>query len=447
MAENDIPFEKEAVLDFDFTMEEAIAEATRCLYCKKPFCTEACPVSNDISLFNKAIATGNFGEAGDIIAAHSNLPAICGRVCPRENQCEGACILGRKGKPIEIGKLERFAADFCMDHHLKKVKRIVKVSGKVAVIGAGPAGLTIAYDLIRLGYTVTVYDAGQEGGGIMMYGIPAFRLHKNIVRREIEALKKWGVQFVFDTCIGKDKTMADLRSEYDAVFIGMGTHSAQPLPLEGDTLPGMIEASAFLTLVQQVQNGTADFADIPVKQGDRVIVIGAGNVAIDAVRTAHRLTGEAKIVYRRGKINMKCLPSEYEEALADGVTFQFYSAPKGVVGENKVEGLRYERQEILADATMVPTGEYGIVPADKIIVAVGNQPDKDLLEGMDGLALNKWNYIITNESPYYGMTSLTGVFAAGDIVHEPATIVKAVQQAKQVSIGISFYLKDTLGQA
>jgi glutamate synthase (NADPH/NADH) small chain len=444
MSENNIYFEEEPAVDFDFTMEEAITEAARCLYCKKPFCTEACPISNDIPLFNKAIASGNFGEAADIIAVHSNLPAICGRVCPREKQCEGACVLSRKGKHIEIGKLERFVADFCMDNHIKKVKRVTKVNGHVAVIGAGPAGLSVAHDLIELGYGVIVYDANQEGGGVMMYGIPSFRLHKNIIRREIEALKERGVQFVFDTSIGKDKMLADLRSEYDAVFIGMGTHFPQPLPLAGDVLPGMIEASAFLTLVQQVQNGRADFADIPVKQGDHVIVIGAGNVAIDAVRTAQRLTGEAKIVYRRGKINMKCLPSEYEEALADGVTFQFYSAPKGVVGKDKVEGLRYERQEVLEDATMVPTGEYSVVPADKIIVAIGNQPDKNVLQGMEGLALNKWNYIITKESPYYGMTSLDGVFAAGDIVHEPATIVKAMKYAKLVALGISSYLKNKI---
>ena len=436
-----IRFEEEELHDLDYTMEEAIQEARRCLHCANPLCRRGCPIANEIPQFTKAVAEGNFGEAADILARHTNMPEICGRICPRENQCEGACILGKKGNPIQIGKIERFIADLDKENHIRPVKKSTKKAGRVAVIGSGPAGLTVAHDLAGLDYDVTVYEEKGEPGGVLLYGIPSFRLKKSVVHRHIADLEAMGVQFVCQTKFGTDLTLEQVWEQgYDACFLGMGTNVSQTLRLENDGLPGIVDASALLWTVQGVQNGEWSAEEIPVQPGQTVLIIGAGNVAIDAARTCKRLGCKVTVVYRRGEANMKCLRSEYEEAKEEGIEFLFYHAPKGVTGTEKIEGLVCEIQEVLEDATMVPTGKMETIPADVIVPAVGNVPEAAVLDTVPGLSRNTWNYLETKELPY-GMTSVPGVFAAGDLVHEPATVVLAMKEAKKAAAGIDEYIK------
>ncbi|MDU1247535.1 MAG: FAD-dependent oxidoreductase, partial [Veillonella sp.] len=296
--------------DADYTMEEALAEAKRCLNCPKPLCRMGCPIENEIPRFIQAIARGNFGEANDILAERTNLPSICGRVCPRENQCEGNCIMNKAKKPpINIGKLERFAADFESINELRKPKKIKQDLGKVAVVGSGPAGLSVAGDVAKLGYEVTVFEGQSEPGGVLLFGIPEFRLSKAVVRREIARLEGLGVKFVCNTFIGQDKTLDDLFAEgYDSIFIGTGTHIPQDVRMENDEVPGVFQAMYLLTNVQLVENGELDENQIPVKKGDRVIIIGGGNVAMDAARTCVRLGCEAvTVAYRRSQEQMPAL--------------------------------------------------------------------------------------------------------------------------------------------
>lgn len=431
--------------EHEFTMMEAITEAHRCLHCAKPLCRTGCPINNDIPEFIAAIGNGNFGDAYDIISQRSSLPSICGRICPKENQCEGACILNRAKKPINIGQLERFASDFVRETSKgKRVKPIIKDQGKIAVIGSGPAGISAAGDMAKAGYEVTVFEENSEPGGILMFGIPEFRLAKRIVRGEIEKLKALGVQFTCNTRVGKDITIDQLLDDgYDAVFIGVGTSLPTGLSIPGMDKPGVIQATELLDTVQHVVNGEADESAIPIRDGDTVIVIGAGNVAMDAARCSLRLThGDVTVVYRRGQINMAALPSEFEEAKEEGVEFKFYSAPMEVVGDEKAEGLRYETQKVLEDATMVPTGEFGIVPANKIVIAIGHKPDRLLGKAGNDVGLNDSGYVITNEAPYYGMTNRAGVFAAGDVVHKPATVVLAMREGKKAAEAMSLYCQN-----
>jgi len=348
--------------------------------------------------------------------------------------------LGKKGKPIAIGKLERFVADVSMTGGFLPQKTNKKNNGRVAVIGSGPAGLTVAYELARRDYDITVFEEDGQPGGMLLFGIPAFRLHKKYIYREVEALQQLGVHFQYNIKIGRDKSLEDLFGEgYEAVFAGIGTSVAWGLGIDNDQIEGVVDAQAFLHQVQQVQMGEEEVTNLPIQKGDAVIVVGAGNVAIDAARTALRLQADVSIVYRRAEKNMKCLPSEYEEAKADGVKFQFYSAPRAVVGIQHVEGLQYEKQKILADATMVPTGEYGIVPANKIIAAIGNRPEIDSIQSLK-VEVTDDGYISTMQKPY-GMTTRAGVFAAGDVVHKPATVVLAMREAKKTAAGIDRYIQ------
>lgn len=432
-------FHEEPLHDRDLTFSEAVAEAKRCLHCKVPQCSKACPIHNEIPQFIHALTQGNLGEAVEHIYQQSDLPAICGRVCPRENQCEGACVLGRKGRPVAIGKLERFAADMAMDGGFLPVHQSRKTSGSVALIGCGPASMAAARELAKRDYDVTIFEAASQPGGTTTYGIPTFRLHKEVVSREAAYLEKMGVTMQFGVKIGRDRSMEDLESQFDAVFIGIGTMDAWSLGVANDQVQGVVGAESFLVQVQNVQFGEADMADLPIQAGDHVIVVGAGNVAIDAARTALRLGAEVHIVYRRAEKNMKCLPSEYEEAKADGVQFQFYSAPKAVVGTDHVEGLKYEKQQILEDATMVPTGEFGVVPANKIIAAIGNKPELDVVRSF-GVTANDDGYIAVKDVPY-GMTSKAGVFAAGDIVHKPQTVVLAMREGRKTALAIDAYVQ------
>lgn len=428
--------------DTDYTLEEALAEAKRCLNCPKPLCQTGCPIDNQIPRFIQAIAHGNFGHANEILAERTNLPSICGRVCPREKQCEGHCIYNKAKKPpINIGKLERFAADFESINKLHKTKKIKKDQGKIAVIGSGPAGLTVAGDMSKLGYDVTVFEGQEEPGGVLLFGIPEFRLHKSIVRREIARLEDLGVHFECNTYIGPSRTIDDLmqREGFDAVFIGTGTHVPQNPALENDQVPGVLQAMALLTAVQLVDNGTEVPERIPVKAGDDVVIIGCGNVAMDAARTCIRLKANSvTVVYRRGIEQMPANQSEYEEALAEHVQFKFFSSPVAVTGTSHVEGLAYETMEITEEGKLKGTGETGVVPCNKIIYATGHKPNARLVGEGNSIAVDDSGYVIISEDPY-GMTSREGVFAGGDVVHRPATVVLAMKEAKRAVDGMVKY--------
>lgn len=426
--------------DKDYTMEEAFLEAKRCLNCAKPLCRTGCPIENEIPRFIQAIARGNFGEANDILAERSSLPSVCGRVCPREKQCEGHCILARANKPINIGKLERFASDFEINNNLRKEKPIRKDQGKIGIIGSGPAGLTVAGDMSRLGYEVTVFERQDEPGGILLFGIPEFRLKKDIVRREINRLAKLGVKFECNVTIGPERTIDSLFEEgYDAIFIATGTHVPMEIHMPGDDKAGILQAMALLTAVQLVQNGRAEEDQIPVVKGDRVVIIGAGNVAMDAARTCLRLGAESvTVTYRRDQEHMPANPSEYQEALEEGIQFEFLAAPKEVLGDKTVEEIVFTKNTIDEEGKVTATDQELVLPADKVIVAIGHKPNARLVGPGNGIEVNEAGYVVTRDTPY-GMTSRKGVFAGGDVVHKPATVVLAMKEAKKVVDGIVHY--------
>lgn len=414
-----------------YTMQEAVKEAKRCLDCKNPTCITGCPIENEIPNFIREISKGNFGEAREILARKTNLPAICGRVCPHDLQCEGHCILAKAGKSIHIGKLERFVADF--DHSMGLINEKIprKTRGKVAVIGSGPAGLTIAGDLAKGGFNVVVYEAQEEPGGILLYGIPDFRLPKDVVRREIKKIESYGVTFMNNMVAGEGFTVDDLFERgFDAVFIGTGTALSNQLDIPGKELKGVELSSYFLRTSMLANEGKLPIDEVLVKDGSRVIVIGAGNVAMDAARTAVRIGAkEVKVIYRRKEEDMPATKSEYEDALKEGVQFYFESAPIAYNGKDGVvTGLRVN----------TPQGEL-IHDADVVLVAIGSKPARRIVSTTEGIEVDSKGYVITREKPY-GMTTLRGVFAGGDVVHQPATVVKAMKEAKKVADGIAAYV-------
>ncbi len=422
-----------------YTIEEAISEARRCLNCPKPLCRTGCPIENDIPAFNHAVSLGNFGEAYSIISQRSNLPAICGRVCPHETQCEGHCVLSKAGKGIKIGQIERFVADFDAEMNLNREKKIAKIGGKVAVIGSGPAGLTVAGDLARRGYDVTVYEGESEPGGVLLYGIPEFRLPKDVVRRTTAKIKELGVQFITDTMVGEDITVEEmLANGFDAVFIGTGTALAKSLDIPGANLNGVLQSNYLLRMVRLYQDGNVEKSDVPIKEGDQVVVIGAGNVAMDACRTAVRMkAAKVTVAYRKTVEFMRAAKAEYDGAIKDGVEFKWEHAPIEFVGEDgRVTGLRCK----------TPDGEV-VIPANKILLAIGSRPAARILSTTEGIDADESGYVITKQKPY-GMTSRRGIFAGGDVVHKPATVVLAMREAKKVAVGIADFLeaKKLLGE-
>lgn len=429
-------------IDEGFSPRQAIAEAKRCLNCSKASCRSGCPVENDIPRFINALAKGNFGEASKIIGERSNLPAVCGRVCPQEKQCEAACVLAREKRAIRIGKLERFVADFEAEMAINNWERAGNAKGKIAVIGSGPAGLTVAGDLAKTGYSVTVWEAQAEPGGVLLYGIPEFRLSKEVVRREIQRIESLGVRFKTNVLVGKDITIDEMFAQgHDAVFIGTGTALPQVLDIEGKNLPGVIPATYFLSITNLVNACGVDVKEIPIHQGDSVLVIGAGNVALDAARTALRLgAGTVTVVYRRTQKEMTALLSEYEQAKAEGVRFRWLLNPVRYLGDAQLEGLECEHMVIGNDAKLRPTNKKEVLAADKILLAVGQRPAARILSTTSGIAVSPQGYIVTRERPY-GMTTKAGVFAGGDVVHEPATVVLAMKEAKKVAAGIAMYVE------
>lgn len=422
-----------------YTIAEAIAEARRCLNCPKPLCRTGCPIENEIPAFNHALSLGNIGEAYSIISQKSNLPAICGRVCPHENQCEGHCVLAKAGKGIKIGKIERFIADFEAEAKFAKDAKIVKTEGKVAVIGSGPAGLTVAGDLARKGYEVVVYESESEPGGVLLYGIPEFRLPKDVVRRTTKKLEELGVKYITNTMVGTDVTIDQLfENGFDAVFIGTGTALAKGLDLPGKDLTGVIQSNYLLRMVRLYQDGDVTKDEVPIKEGDEVVVIGAGNVAMDACRTAVRMKAKSVTVAYRGTVDkMKAAKAEYDGAIKDGVDFKWEHAPIEFVGENGVvSGLKCQ----------TPNGEV-VLPANKVLLAIGSRPAARILSTTAGIDADEGGFVITKQKPY-GMTTHRGIFAGGDVVHKPATVVLAMREAKKVAVGISEFLeaKKLLGE-
>lgn len=414
------------------TMQEALAEAKRCLNCKVPQCKTGCPIENNIPEFIHQLSRGNFGEARSLLAEKTNLPAVCGRVCPHEKQCEGHCVLNKANKPIRIGKLEQFVADFDADMGLIREKIPPKTRGNVAVIGSGPAGLTVAGDLSTMGFNVTVYESESEPGGVLLYGIPEFRLPKDVVRRETKRIAELGVQFINNTIIGHDITIDQLFAKgFDAIFIGTGTAVARELNIPGKDLRGVVKSHYFLRMVALYNSNSLERKEVPVKEGDTVLVIGAGNVAMDASRTALRMGAKkVTVVYRSTLDTISAEKLEYESAVADGVKFMWNSTPIEYIGDEdgKLKGLLIDQ-----DSNEI------VLPCDKVLVAIGSKPAKRIISTTKGIEVNDNGYLITKEKPY-GMTTLNGVFAGGDVVHQPATVVLAMKEAKKVVAGISSYV-------
>ncbi len=425
----------------ELSMQEAIQEAKRCLQCARPLCRTGCPIENEIPSFIHALSEGNLGQAYAIITSRSNLPAICGRVCPHEKQCEAHCVLSKKGQAIRIGELERCVADFAESNSLISPTPATGARGKIAVIGSGPAGLTVAGDLARQDFAVTVFESQPEPGGILLFGIPQFRLDKDVVRREIDKISKLGVTIQTNTLVGPDITVDQLFEQgYDAIFIGTGTALPRVLDLPGKDLPGVMPATYMLNMTALANDGHLDASEVPVRPGDNVIVIGAGNVAMDAARTAIRQkAASVTVVYRRGEAEITALFSEYEAARAEGVQFRFFQSPVAFEGEAAVTGLKVEAVEVDENGKLTETGRFEVLPANCVITAVGQRPAARIVSTTHGIEVDKSGFVITRARPY-GMTTRTGVFSGGDVVHGPATVVLAMKEAKLVADGIAQYV-------
>lgn len=433
-----------------YSAEIAKAEAARCLQCKKPFCMQGCPVEVNIPAFIKHIKEDNFDAAIDEIKTKNSLPAVCGRVCPQEDQCEKFCVLGKKGQPVGIGRLERFAADYAMrQNRADQTGSVREQPGKVAVVGAGPAGLTAAGDLARRGYKVTVFEALHAPGGVLMYGIPEFRLPKAIVRKEIEALKKLGVEIVVNAVIGKTFTIDELLGEegYDAVFIGTGAGLPHFMDIPGENLNGVYSANEFLTRTNLMKAYQFPHAGTPVRVGKAVAVVGAGNVAMDSARTALRLGAEkVYIVYRRSEEEMPARAEELEHAKEEGVDFRLLTAPVRILGDDQgwvtaLECIKMELGEPDASGRRtpipIPDSNYTL-EVDTVVMAIGQGPNPLVQETTPGLAVNKRGNIIADET---GATSKPGVFAGGDIVTGAATVILAMGAGKKAAAQIDEYIQ------
>lgn len=416
-----------------YTIAEAVREAQRCLHCKVPSCRKGCPIANDIPDWIAELAKGNFGNAMSIIHSRSNLPAVCGRVCAHERQCEGNCVLGKKGSHINIGKLERFVADFDSDAGLTHEAIPEKSRGRVAVIGSGPAGLTTAGDLSRRGFSVEIFEMEPEPGGVLMYGIPEYRLPKEVVRREIRKIENLGVIFHLSTTIGRDFTVDDLFNRgFDAIFMATGTGTPRRLDIPGAEHNGVRQAIRFLRRVSLYESGLMNRDEVIVDPGDKVFVIGCGNTAIDAARTAVRMgAAEVTVVYHRTINDMSALRSEYDDAVSEGVRFLWKSSVVEIDGDKDNTRLN----SIVIDTE----GERSRVDASIVIMAVGSVPASRIVSSTEGIEVDAKGYVLTRETPY-GMTTRPGVFAGGDVTNRPATVVHAMRDAKLVAEGIERYV-------
>ena len=429
-----------------YTEADALSEAERCLHCKNKPCVSGCPVMVNIPEFIAKVKEKDYEGAYEIIAETSSLPAVCGRVCPQETQCEKHCIRGIKGEPVGIGRLERFVADYHNAHCDKPVVKPVSNGKKVAVIGSGPAGLTCAGDLAKKGYEVTVFEALHLAGGVLSYGIPEFRLPKTIVAKEIESLGKLGVKVETDMVIGKVLSINELIQEYGfkAVFVGSGAGLPKFMNIPGENLNGVYSANEFLTRIN-LMKAYKDESSTPIKHGKKVVVVGGGNVAMDAARCAKRLGADVHIVYRRTLNELPARKEEVEHAMEEGITFTLLTNPVKINGDDKrwvnsVTCVKMQLSEPDASGRARPVvieGSEFDIEADVVIMALGTSPNPLIKSTTDGLEVNNHGGIITDEN---GKTSVTAVYAGGDAVTGAATVILAMGAGKTAAKAIDEFL-------
>ena len=431
-----------------YNKEEAMCEASRCITCKNAQCVKGCPVAIDIPGFIAKVKTGEIEEAYKIISESSALPAVCGRVCPQESQCEGKCIRGFKGEPVSIGKLERFVADWARENDIRPEGAKEKKGKKVAVIGSGPAGLTCAGDLAKLGYDVTIFEALHEAGGVLVYGIPEFRLPKEaVVAKEIENVKSLGVHIETNVVIGKSITIDQLISEegFDAVFIGSGAGLPKFMGIPGENSNGVFSANEYLTRSNLMKSFDPK-SNTPIMRGHKVAVVGGGNVAMDAARTALRLGAEVHIVYRRSEEELPARVEEVHHAKEEGIIFDLLTNPVEILSDEKgwVTGMKCVRMQLgepdesgRRRPEVVPGSEF-VMDLDMVIMSLGTSPNPLISSTTEGLQTNKWKCIVADE--VNGKTTKEGVYAGGDAVTGAATVILAMGAGKAAAKGIDEYL-------
>ena len=432
-----------------YNEEEAVKEAERCLNCKNPKCRQGCPVSIDIPAFIAKVKDEDFEGAAKEIAQYSSLPAVCGRVCPQEKQCEGKCVLGIKGDPVSIGKLERFTADWATEYNVDLSETSPKNGMKVAVIGSGPSGLTCAGDLAKMGYDVTIFEALHKAGGVLEYGIPEFRLPKEkVVAKQVENIKKMGVKIETNVIVGRTITIDELfdNEGFKAAFIGSGAGLPRFMGIPGENANGVLSANEFLTRVNLMKAAEEGYST-PVRAGRKVAVVGGGNVAMDAVRTAVRLGSEGHIVYRRGESELPARAEEVHHAKEEGVIFDTLTNPTEILIDEKgwVKGMKCIRMELgEPDASgrrspvEIPGSEF-IMDVDTVIMSLGTSPNPLISSTTEGLEINKRRCIIAEEET--GLTSKEGVYAGGDAVTGAATVILAMGAGKKAATAIDEYLQ------
>ncbi len=430
-----------------YTEEQAIDEAKRCLHCKNKPCTNGCPVQIDIPSFIAQVAEGNFAEAYKIITKSSSLPAVCGRVCPQETQCEAKCVRGIKGEPVAIGRLERFVADWHNAQPETAVEKPVSNGHKVAVIGSGPSGLACASDLAKKGYDVTVFEALHVAGGVLSYGIPEFRLPKSIVQKEIDGLKALGVKIETNTVVGKTVSIDELMNDegFESVFIGSGAGLPRFMNIKGENLNGVYSANEFLTRINLMKAYKSD-SSTPVQAGKKAVIVGGGNVAMDAARCARRMGADVYIVYRRTENELPARAEEVEHAKEEGIIFKFLTNPVEIKSDEKgwVKSIVCQQMELSepdasgrAKPVPVPDAFFEI-EADSVIMSIGTSPNPLIKSTTDGLDTQKWGGIIADES---GLTSKEGVYAGGDAVTGAATVILAMGAGKTAAAAMDEYMQ------
>ncbi|MBO7395653.1 MAG: NADPH-dependent glutamate synthase [Ruminococcus sp.] len=431
-----------------YTEEQAIDEAKRCLNCKNKPCTTGCPVQIDIPAFIAKVAEGDFAGAYDVITKSSSLPAVCGRVCPQENQCEGKCVRGIKGEPVAIGRLERFVADWHNAQPEAPVQKPASNGHKVAIIGSGPSGLACAGDLIKKGYDVTIFEALHVAGGVLSYGIPEFRLPKAIVQKEIEGLKALGVKVETNTVVGRTVSVDELMKEegFESVFIGSGAGLPRFMNIPGENLSGVYSANEFLTRINLMKAYKEDSAT-PIKAGKSAVIVGGGNVAMDAARCAKRLGADVTIVYRRTEKELPARAEEVEHAMEEGINFKFLTNPTEITAteDGWVKGVVCQQMELSEPdasgrAKPVPIdGAFFEIEADCVIMSIGTSPNPLIKATTAGLDTQKWGGIIADED---GLTSKEGVYAGGDAVTGAATVILAMGAGKKAAAAMDEYIQN-----
>ena len=428
---------------FGYSEKLALEEASRCLNCKKPQCVAGCPVSIHIPEFIQCIVRGDYQQGIQIIKQSNCLPAVCGRVCPQESQCEGSCILNKKGGQIAIGRLERFLADWEASQAVMTIPEIAAPNHiKVAIVGGGPAGLTTAGDLVKLGYDVTLFEALHRIGGVLVYGIPEFRLPKKIVYREVEYLQKLGVKMVTDFIVGRTRTVDSLLEEFDAIFVGSGAGLPWFMGIPGENLNGVYSANEYLTRMNLMGGYRQNEVYTPIKTHHRVVIVGGGNVAMDCARTALRMGAEARIVYRRSRAELPARMEEVENAEEEGVIFDLLTLPTRYIGNENgwvtaMEFIRMELGEPDASGRRSPVpipGSETIVPVDAVICAIGNSPNPLIASTTPGLLIGKRGNLVIDEAT--GKTSKENVWAGGDVVTGSATVILAMGAGRKAAQAI-----------